>query len=196
MTTQLGAQDAQFLYAQAGNVLTHVMSINLYDPASAADGRVRFKDLVRHIASRVSAAPVYQRRLHRLPLDLDFPYWVEDTDFDAEAHVTRVRSRGPGAGAQFCTLAARHFGREMDMTRPLWDIVVVEGLDAVRGVAPGSYALLQRFHHAAIDGTSGAYALIGALRPRCAWHACDSAAPGASGYWRRAKVCQPSSPGP
>jgi hypothetical protein len=34
---------------------------------------------------------------------------------------------------------------------------VVEGLDRIDGVAPGSYALLHRIHHAAIDGVSGAH---------------------------------------
>jgi diacylglycerol O-acyltransferase / wax synthase len=162
MTTisQLSAQDSQFLYVQGGDVLTHVMSITLYDPATAPGGKVRFRDIVRHVASRCHTSPVFMRKLHRLPLDLDHPYWVEDPNFDVEAHLTHVRLPKPGDWRQFCILAARHFARPMDMGRPLWDIYVVEGLDGVPGVAPGSYALLQRFHHSAIDGASGSYALI------------------------------------
>jgi WS/DGAT/MGAT family acyltransferase len=159
MSTQLGAQDAQFLYLQTGEVLTHVMSINLYDPATAPGGKVRYPDIVRHIADRCHLSPIYRRRLYRLPGDLDFPYWVEDPDFKVEKHMSRVRLPKPGDWRQFCRLAARHFARPMDLERPLWDIVVVEGLDRIPGIAPGSYALLQRFHHAAIDGASGAYAL-------------------------------------
>jgi WS/DGAT/MGAT family acyltransferase len=162
MTTisQLSAQDSQFLYVQGGDVLTHVMSINLYDPSTAPGGSVRFKEIVRHVASRCHTSPVFKRRLHRLPLDLDHPYWVEATDFDVEAHISHVRLPKPGDWRQFCILAARHFARPMNMDRPLWDICVVEGLDRIPGVAPGSYALLQRFHHSAIDGASGSYALI------------------------------------
>jgi diacylglycerol O-acyltransferase / wax synthase len=162
MTTisQLSAQDSQFLYVQGGDVLTHVMSINLYDPSTAPGGAVRFKEIVRHVASRCHTSPVFRRRLYRLPLDLDHPYWVEDTDFDVEAHISRVRLPKPGDWRKFCILAARHFARPMNMQRPLWDICVVHGLDRIPGVAPGSYALLQRFHHAAIDGASGSYALI------------------------------------
>ncbi|MGB7905380.1 MAG: wax ester/triacylglycerol synthase domain-containing protein, partial [Steroidobacteraceae bacterium] len=160
MTTisQLSAQDSQFLYVQGGDVLTHVMSINLYDPSTAPGGSVRFKEIVRHVASRCHTSPVFKRRLHRLPLDLDHPYWVEATDFDVEAHISHVRLPKPGDWRQFCILAARHFARPMNMDRPLWDICVVEGLDRIPGVAPGSYALLQRFHHSAIDGASGSYA--------------------------------------
>jgi WS/DGAT/MGAT family acyltransferase len=160
MISQLGAQDSQFLYVQGGDVLTHVMSITLYDPSTATGGKVRFKDIVRHVSSRCHTSPVFMRKLHRLPLDLDHPYWVKDPNFDVEAHVTHVRLPKPGDWRQFCILAARHFARPMDMGRPLWDIYVVEGLDGVPGVAPGSYALLQRFHHSAIDGASGSYALI------------------------------------
>ncbi len=183
MISQLSAQDSQFLYVQGGDVLTHVMSITLYDPSTAPGGKVRFKDIVRHVSSRCHTSPVFMRKLHRLPLDLDHPYWVEDPNFDVEAHVTHVRLPKPGDWRQFCILAARHFARPMDMGRPLWDIYVVEGLDGVPGVAPGSYALLQRFHHSAIDGASGSYALI-AL--------CDSDAlrdsSGAGGSQRRTRV--------
>jgi WS/DGAT/MGAT family acyltransferase len=158
--SQLGAQDAQFLHVQHGDVLTHVMSIALYDPSTAPGGKVRFRDIVSHVASRCDASPVFTRKLHRLPLDLDHPYWVDDANFDIEAHVSRVRLRAPGDWRQFCTLVARHFAQPMDMARPLWDLCLVEGLDRLPGVAPGSHALLQRFHHAAIDGASGAYALM------------------------------------
>ena len=158
--SQLSAQDSQFLYVQGGDVLTHVMSINFYDPSTAPRGAVRFKDIVRHVAGRCHTSPVFMRKLHRLPLDLDHPYWIEDPDFDVEAHISHVRLPQPGDWRQFCILAARHFARPMNMGRPLWDMCVVEGLSRIPGVAPGSYALLQRFHHSAIDGASGAYALI------------------------------------
>ena len=157
---QLSAQDAQFLYAQSANTLTHVMGIYIYDPSTAPGGSVRFKDIIAQIQRRIDSSPVFKRRLHRLPFDIDYPYWVEDEHFDVEAHVTHVRLPEPGDWRQFCIVAARHFSRPMDMTRPLWDVYVVEGLDRIPGVAPGSYALLHRMHHAAIDGVSGTLAFI------------------------------------
>ncbi len=157
---QLSAQDAQFLYAQSANTLTHVMGIYIYDPSTAPGGTVRFKDIIGQIERRIDSSPVFKRRLHRLPFDIDYPYWVEDEHFDVEAHVTHARLPEPGDWRQFCIVAARHFSRPMDMTRPLWDVYVVEGLDRIPGVAPGSYALLHRMHHAAIDGVSGTHAFI------------------------------------
>lgn len=157
MTQQLGAQDAQFLYLQGGSTLTHVMGVYIYDPSTAPGGKVRFKDIVRHIDNRSHTSPVFRRKLFRLPLDIDHPYWVEDPDFHLEEHITHVRLPEPGDWRQFCIQVARHFSRRMDMSRPLWDVYVVEGLDRIDGVAPGSYALLHRIHHAAIDGVSGAH---------------------------------------
>lgn len=160
MTQQLGAQDAQFLYLQTGHNLTHVMGVYIYDPSTAKGGKVRFKDIVRHIDSRSHTSPVFRRKLYRLPFDFDHPYWVEDPHFDLEAHITHARLPEPGDWRQFCIQVARHFSRPMDMDRPLWDIYVVEGLDRIEGVAPGSYALLHQIHHAAIDGVSGAHAFV------------------------------------
>ena len=156
MTEQLSAQDAQFLYMQSGQTLTHVMGINIYDPSTAPGGKVRFRDIVEHVRSRVHTSPVFRRKLHRLPFDLDHPYWIEDPNFDLEAHITHVRLPEPGDWRQFCIQTARHFSRPMDMSRPLWDFYIVEGLDRIDGIAPGSFAGLMRIHHSAIDGASAA----------------------------------------
>jgi diacylglycerol O-acyltransferase / wax synthase len=156
MIQQLSAQDAQFLYFQTGDLHTHIMGIYIYDPASAPGGKVRFKDIVRQVKERMHTSPVFRRKLYRLPLDFDHPYWVEDDHFDVEAHISHARLPEPGDWRQFCIHVARHFSRPMDMNRPLWDLYVIEGLDRIPGVAPGSYAVLHRVHHSAIDGTAGA----------------------------------------
>ena len=96
------------------------------------------KDIIAHVASRVATSPVFRRKLHRLPFDFDFPYWVEDKDFDLEAHLSHARLPRPGDWRQFCIQVARHFSRPMDMTRPLWDMYVVEGLDNIPGIAPAA----------------------------------------------------------
>jgi WS/DGAT/MGAT family acyltransferase len=160
MTQQLNAQDAQFLYIQTPSTLTHVMAAYIFDPSTAPGGKVRFKDIVRHVESRLHTSPVFKRKLYRLPFDFDHPYWVEDEAFELETHISHVRLPEPGDWRQFCIQVARHFSRPMDMNRPLWDMYVVEGLDRIPGVAPGSYAILTRIHHAAIDGASAAHFFV------------------------------------
>lgn len=158
---QLSAQDAQFLYMQNGNSLTHVTGVSIYDPSTAPGGKVRFKDIVGHIASRLDTSPLFRRRLYRLPFDFDHPYWVEDEHFDVEAHISHARLPEPGDWRQLCIQIARRHSQPIDMNRPLWDMLVVEGLDHIPHFAKGSYALISRIHHAAIDGASAMHFFTG-----------------------------------
>ncbi len=155
--SQLSAQDAQFLYIQSATNLTHVMAVYIYDPSTAPGGKVRFKDIIEHMRKRLDVTPMFKRKLYRLPLDIDHPYWVEDEHFDLEAHISHGRLPEPGDWRQFCIHVARHHSKPLDMTRPLWDMYVVEGLDNIPGYAKGSYAILTRIHHSTIDGVSGAH---------------------------------------
>lgn len=156
-THQLSAQDAQFVYMQTPDNLTHVMAVYIYDPSSAPGGKVRFKDIIEHMRGRLMVSPMFKRKLYRLPLDIDHPYWVEDEHFDLEAHISHSRLPEPGDWRQFCIHVARHHSKPLDMNRPLWDMYVVEGLDNIDRIAKGSYAILTRIHHSTIDGTSGAH---------------------------------------
>lgn len=162
MYHQLGAQDAQFIYSQSPSNLTHVMAVSVYDPATAPAGKVQLSDIAEHVRSRLHASPVFTRKLFRPPLHLDHPYWVEDPHFDLEAHFTHSRLPEPGDWKQFTLHLSRHFSRPMDMHRPLWDFHIIEGIDNVDDFAPGSYAVITRVHHAAIDGI-GLTHLFGAL---------------------------------
>ncbi|MGB5485074.1 WS/DGAT/MGAT family O-acyltransferase [Parasphingorhabdus sp.] len=155
--SQLSAQDAQFLYIQSATNLTHVMAVYIYDPSTAQGGKVRFKDIIEHMRKRLDVSPMFKRKLYRLPMDIDHPYWVKDEHFDLEAHISHGRLPEPGDWRQFCIYVARHHSKPLDMTRPLWDMYVLEGLDNIPGYAKGSYAILTRIHHSTIDGVSGAH---------------------------------------
>ena len=152
---QLNPQDAQFLYAETAHNLTHVTSISIYDPSTVPGGRVvRFTEIIEHVRERLGRNPLLSRRLLRLPLELDYPYWVEDEFFDLEAHIHHGRLPDPGDWRQFCIHMARYHSRPLDMNRPPWEMFVVEGLDRVEGLPPGCYAVATKIHHAVGDGTS------------------------------------------
>ena len=157
MLNQLSAQDAQFLYMQSEGNLTHVTGASIYDPSTAPGGHVRFKDILAHFEGRLVTSPVFKRKLFRLPMDYDHPYLVEDKEFDLEGHIWHSRLPEPGDWRQFSIFMARHHSRPMDMSRPLWDIMVLEGLGGIEGFAKGSFAIITRVHHAAIDGASAAH---------------------------------------
>lgn len=152
---QLSSQDAQFLYLETAHNLAHVTSISIYDPSTVPGGSVvRFKDILAHVEQRLASNPLLTRRLLRLPLEVDYPYWIEDEFFDLEYHVTHSRLPEPGDWRQFCIHMARYHSRSLDMRRPPWEMYVVEGLDHVDGLPAGCYAIATKIHHAAGDGAA------------------------------------------
>ena len=152
---QLSPQDASFIYLETPHTPMHIGSVGIYDPSTAPGGFVRLKDILEFIGSRLSGARSFRRRLVRVPFDLDHPYWIEDPEFDIEFHVRPIALPRPGDWRQLCIQVARLHARPMDLSKPLWEFTIVEGLDNVEGLPPGCFALVSKVHHAAIDGMSG-----------------------------------------
>lgn len=140
---------------ESPNSPMHIGSVLIYNPETAPGGFVRFKDILSFIEARMQLSTTMRQRLVRVPFDLDYPYWIEDPNFDLEYHVRHVALPKPGDWRQLCIQAARIHARPLDLERPPWEFTVVEGLDNVRGYPKGCFALVTKVHHAAIDGMSG-----------------------------------------
>src|SRR5512144_1297862 len=152
---QLRGEDARFVYGESGHANSNITLISVYDPSTAPEGRVRFKGLLKHIESRLHLSPIFRQKLLRVPLELDFPYWIEDGDFDLEYHVRHIALPKPGDWRQFCIQAARLHARPLDLARPLWEMYIIEGLDGIEGYPKGCFGMVIKVHHAAIDGMAG-----------------------------------------
>ena len=152
---QLSAHDAGFLYSDTSHSNSNITLIQIYDQSTAPGGKVRFKSILAHIESRLAGLPIFRSKLQRVPLDLDHPYWVDDPNFDLEYHVRHIALPKPGDWRQFCIQASRIHARPLDLSRPLWEIYVVEGLDSLLELPVGSFALLTKIHHAAVDAEGG-----------------------------------------
>jgi diacylglycerol O-acyltransferase len=183
---QLQGMDASFVALEQRNAPMHIGSILIYDPSTAPGGFVRFKDILNFFESRMHLSQTMRQRLVRVPLNLDYPYWIEDPDFDLEYHVRHVALPKPGDWRQLCIQAARIFSRPLDLTRPPWEFCVVEGLDNIEGVPKGSFAMITKVHHAAIDGMSGIDLMdaLHTLHP-------EDPPPPASKAWRPDRVPDP-----
>jgi WS/DGAT/MGAT family acyltransferase len=152
---QLGGLDATFLNLETRNAPLHISGLAIYDQSSAPNEHVTFKGILRNLESRLHLARCFRQRLVEVPFGLDHPYWIEDADFDIEFHVRHIALPKPGDWRQLCIQAARIHARPLDLAKPLWEMYVIEGLDGVEGVPEGSFAILTKIHHAAIDGISG-----------------------------------------
>ena len=148
---QLNEHDAAFLASDSAHANANVSLLHIYDQSTAPAGKVRFKTILAHIESRLGAAPVFRRKLMQLPLGLDRPYWTDDEHFDLEYHVRHIALPKPGDWRQFCIQVSRIHARPLDLNRPLWEIYVIEGLDSFLDLPEGSFALLTKTHHAALD---------------------------------------------
>lgn len=155
LVEQLSGMDASFLYFETPHAPMHIGSFTIYDPSTAPGGFVRFKDILAHVESRLHLSRAFRQKLVHVPMNLDHPYWINDSEFDLEFHVRHIALPRPGDWRQLCIQAARLHSRPLDLGKPLWEIYVIEGLDNVEDVPPGSFAVLMKIHHAIIDGVSG-----------------------------------------
>lgn len=151
---QLSGQDATFLYLDTDRASTGATMIYIYDQSTVPGKKLRFKQILNHIESRIDVSPIFRQKLKRVPFALDYPYWVTDENFKVENHVSHVALPKPGDWRQFCILASRLTRPHFDMSRPLWEMYVVEGLDNVEWLPKGCFAILTRVHHSAVDGTA------------------------------------------
>ncbi|HYO27655.1 MAG TPA: wax ester/triacylglycerol synthase family O-acyltransferase [Azonexus sp.] len=151
----LSGIDSLFLEMDHGNQLMQVAALGIYDPSTAPGGALRFKSVLDFFEGRMKQIKVFRRRLVEAPWGLDRPYWVDDNDVDIEYHVRHIALPQPGDWRQLMIQVARLHSRSLDKTKPLWEAYIIEGLDNIPGIAPGSFALYIKFHHAAVDGEAG-----------------------------------------
>jgi WS/DGAT/MGAT family acyltransferase len=151
---QLCALDSAFIFAEEPNLPMHIAMVTLYNPSTSPQGKVRLKDIIGLFEQAAYQVPLFRQRLVEVPLDLDQPYWIDDPDFDIEYHVRHIALPRPGDWRQFYIQVARINSRSLDRSRPLWEAYVIEGLNQLDGIPPGSFALLLKLHRAAIDEES------------------------------------------
>jgi diacylglycerol O-acyltransferase len=145
---RLSGLDASFLYLESSAQLMHVCGVLLLDP-STVPGGYSFAKLRDDLEQRVQAIPAFRRKLRHVPLEIDHPVWVDDTDFNIDRHVHRLAVPAPGGHAELAELCAHMAGIPLDRARPLWEMSVIEGL------ASGQIAVFTKMHHATVDGVSG-----------------------------------------
>lgn len=145
---RLTGADAAFIYMENEVVHMHVTGVLVLDPTSMVGG-YSFEKVRAHLIDRLHLIPPFRRRLLSVPFGIDHPVWVEDPDFDIDNHLHRHKLRRPGRMIDFATFVGSYAAHQLDRSRPLWDMIVVEGLPG------GRVAAVTKMHHVAVDGVSG-----------------------------------------
>jgi diacylglycerol O-acyltransferase len=143
LSWRMTSLDASFLYLERPNALMHVAGIYTFA------GRIDFERLVRDVRNRLDVIPRYTQRAVMVPLNLGHPTWEPDPEFDVRDHVKRHTLKAPGSDAALAEICARIFAIQLDRSKPLWEMHLIEGY---RGAG---CALLSKTHHCMIDGASG-----------------------------------------
>ncbi len=140
MAEALSPSDLSAIQAERGPVHMHVGGVLVFD------GRIDRERVARRVRERIHLLPRYTMRLDSAPLGLANPVWVEDDSFDPDRHIRRAGLPAPGGDDQLCELVGHAMSERLDRSRPLWQLLVVEGLEG------GRSALVARMHHSLVDG--------------------------------------------
>jgi WS/DGAT/MGAT family acyltransferase len=141
---RMSALDAGFFYAESENTPMHVGSVAVFEGPAPTYG-----DMVRLLLSKLPLVPRYRQRVREVPMQLGRPMWVDDPHFNILYHVRHTAVPSPGSDEQLRNLAGRVLGQRLDMSKPLWELWLVEGL------ADNRWAIISKVHHAMVDGIAG-----------------------------------------
>jgi len=147
----LSALDATFIYLESEHSPMSIGAVYVIDAGEAPES-FNYEAWYSLVKSRLKLSKVFRQRLVETPWDLSFPYWIRDPDFELDTHLPRVSLPAPGGMNELMKMAADTWGELLDREQPLWEITFVEGLDTIPGIAKGSYGLITKVHHAAVDG--------------------------------------------
>jgi len=146
----LSAQDSVFLELEASGVPMHIGAMLVFDGGSLRDanGACDLGTVRSVLESRLHRAEKTRWRVQKVPFSGRY-VWVDDDRFRLDYHLRHIALPAPGSRAQLDAIGSDFFSRGLDLTRPLWEILVVDGLEN------GHLAALCKFHHAMIDGLAG-----------------------------------------
>ncbi|MGI8492957.1 MAG: WS/DGAT/MGAT family O-acyltransferase [Acidimicrobiales bacterium] len=141
---RLSPQDASFLHIEDDVSHMHIASVGIFEGPPP-----RYEDVVAMLASKLPLVKRYRQVVKFVPLALGRPVWVDDRNFNIEYHVRHTALPAPGGEFELRKLVGRVMSQQLDRSKPLWEIWMVEGLEN------GRWALLSKTHHAMVDGVSG-----------------------------------------
>lgn len=139
----MSPQDAMFLSVEDERNPMHIGNVSVFEGPAP-----RYGDLVRAVASHLTKLPRYRQRVRFVPMGLGRPVWVDDPHFQILYHVRHTATPPPGSPEELRNLAGRVFAQNLDRSKPLWELWMVDGLEH------GNWALISKVHHSMVDGVS------------------------------------------
>jgi diacylglycerol O-acyltransferase / wax synthase len=187
VTEHLTALDATFLELEQNDETAHmhIGAMLVFDPLPDG-GTPSFEDGLAHLEQRIQALPRYRQRLSEPHTGgLSWPTWEQDEQFDIRNHVHRAALPAPGGERELLDWVGDYWSHRLDRKRPLWDAVLLEGLE------DGRWAICTKTHHCLVDGVGsldiGYVLLDSSPEPSNGWAPPAALPPeenGSEGLWR------------
>jgi diacylglycerol O-acyltransferase / wax synthase len=136
--------DASFLHQEGPSSHMHVGGLTIVEGPPPP-----MEEFLEQIRRRLHLVPRYRHKLAHTALDSGRPVWIDDPSFNLEYHVRHTALPTPGGWDQLSALTARIFSQQLDRSKPLWEMWMIEGLEEDR------FALISKTHHSLIDGIAG-----------------------------------------
>ncbi len=146
----VSGMDATFLYTETPTSPMNIGSVVVIE------GSLDFTTFKKIIHSRIHQFKKLRQKLVYVPMSIDYPYWVDDPNFDIDLHINHIALPLAGSWKELRNTASAIFSEPLDQNRPLWSLTFVEGLNNIPQVPAGSVAIISKIHHVAVDGVGGA----------------------------------------
>ena len=140
----LSALDTAFLLQEGPRAQMHLGGIAIFEGPPPS-----FEEFIDHIRGRLDRVPRYRQKVAFPPGGVGRPHWIDDPTFHIGYHVRHEALPAPGGDTELRRVLARHFSHRLDRSKPLWELIIVEGL------ADDRFAVISKTHNAVVDGYAG-----------------------------------------
>jgi diacylglycerol O-acyltransferase / wax synthase len=148
MAEHLSPLDAMFLELEQADESAHmhIGAVMVFDPVPG-DGTPTLENIGEQLEQQLRVLPRYRQKLSSTRTGgLSWPTWETDPLFDIHDHLRRAVLPAPGGEAELAEWIADFYSHRLDRARPLWETVLLEGLEG------GRWALATKTHHCMVDG--------------------------------------------
>jgi diacylglycerol O-acyltransferase / wax synthase len=152
MADVLSALDETFLELEElePGALMNIGAILVFDPLPGG-GAPALSELRASRVERLGELPRFVQRLSSTRTGrLARLCWEPAGRFDIADHVYRAALPAPGGDRELFEWTGGFFSHPLDRTKPLWELVLIEGLEG------GRWALASKIHHCLVDGVGSA----------------------------------------
>ncbi|CAN5473763.1 wax ester/triacylglycerol synthase family O-acyltransferase [soil metagenome] len=139
--------DAAFLLSESRATPMHVGGLQVFELPEGA-GPDWLRQQYEQMLTRDDVSPLFRKRPYRSLRTGGQWAWRDDEQLDLEYHVRHSALPEPGRVRELLALGSRMHGSLLDRQRPLWEFVLIEGLQGNR------FAVYTKVHHAMVDGVA------------------------------------------